>query len=104
MENLKFDNIQLTEDGLMYVKFKLGEKELKWFPKWDDLAWLVACSHDVEEKEHLGSWRLFFEIMGLQILIESLSTRLKMLDSESEREISDIFTKLRQTFWRNLRE
>jgi len=103
MANLKFSECKWTDDGLMYVEFKLGKELLKWFPHWGDLAYLVHCSQYTEEKNG-GRWRTFFEIIGYEALISSLIERIGDISAESEGKILESLTELRQTFFSNLDE
>lgn len=102
--NLKFDEIQWTDKGLMYVSFKRGNQRLKWFPEWGDVAYLAHTSQWTEEEKHGGRWRPFFEIMGCEALVTSIVDRIGNISPESVEKVMASFHELRQTFWRNLGE
>jgi len=100
--NLKFDEIKWTEDGLMYVSFKCGKQELKWFPKWEDVGWIIYCSQWTEEIKHAGRLRTFFEIAGCELLVNSIIDRMENISPELSGRISEVFGNLRGTLFKGL--
>ena len=100
--NLKFDEIKWTEDSLMYVNFKRGNQELKWFPKWEDVGWIIYCSQWTEEMKHDGRLGTFFEIAGCELLVNSIIARMENISPELSEKISDGFARLRGTLFKGL--
>ncbi len=96
--NLKFDEIKWTDDGLMYVNFKRGKQELKWFPKWAEVACLLDCSYKTEETEHGGDLRTLFEIMCCETIVNALISKVGANQVELGERVIDLFRSMRKTF------
>ncbi|GAI06867.1 unnamed protein product [marine sediment metagenome] len=42
--NLKFQEVNWDNNGLMYVAFNNNGETLRWYPKWDDVRRLVQSA------------------------------------------------------------
>jgi len=100
--DLKYSDIKWTDKGLMYVTFKWGKQELKWFPKWEDVGWIIYCSQWTEEMKHDGRLGTFFEIAGCELLVNSIIDRMENVSPELSGNISDTFARLRGTLFKGL--
>lgn len=95
--NLKFEEIKWTDKNLMYVSFQLGDRQLKWFPKWSEIACLLDCSYKTEEAEHAGSLRTLFEIMCCETLVNILTSKVGGNQVELGSKTIELFRSLRKT-------
>ncbi|MBA7700419.1 hypothetical protein ES703_109133 [subsurface metagenome] len=65
--NIKFDRVSWAEDSkeLMCVIFRTGNgKELKWYPKWGDVAEVFRCAFATESSNEgrLTNYLLFIAL------------------------------------------
>lgn len=69
--HLKFQEVSWDERGLMYVLFKKDRKEMRWYPKWKDVADLISSTFATESgmnREKLMPYLTFtcLEVLAIQ--------------------------------------
>lgn len=97
--NLKFQEIDWDDNGLMYVSFLRRGENFRWYPKWREVDQILQHAWLTEGAYHNGRLTDYFEVICSEIVLRGILSRLPNHPSletiKTDVSISSLFRELR---------